>query len=65
MGARLRVFLNTAEDRTLFELRSATTVSNVNYPDRFATIILTAFCHQKESAVELTVDDSSLPEFRG
>ncbi|MEM9777011.1 MAG: helix-turn-helix domain-containing protein [Chloroflexota bacterium] len=26
MGARLRVFLNAAEDRTLFELRTATTV---------------------------------------
>lgn len=26
MGARLRVFLRAAEDRTLFELRSATTV---------------------------------------
>jgi transposase len=26
MGARLRVFLSAAEDRTLFELRSATTV---------------------------------------
>jgi transposase len=26
MGARLRVFLNAAEDRTLFELRRATTV---------------------------------------
>ncbi len=27
MGARLRVFLNQEEDRTLFELRTATTVS--------------------------------------
>jgi len=27
MGARLRVFLNREEDRTLFELRTATTVS--------------------------------------
>jgi transposase len=26
MGARIRVFLNAAEDRTLFELRRATTV---------------------------------------
>lgn len=26
MGARLRVFLNTAENRTLFELRTATTI---------------------------------------
>jgi transposase len=26
MGARLRIFLNAAEDRTLFELRGATTV---------------------------------------
>jgi transposase len=26
MGARLRIFLNTAEERTLFELRTATTV---------------------------------------
>ncbi|MEG5099778.1 IS630 family transposase, partial [Microcoleus sp. AT13-A5] len=26
MGARLRVFLNEEEDRTLFELRTATTV---------------------------------------
>lgn len=39
MGARLRVFLNAAENRTLFELRTATTVPQ-RVKDRAAVIRL-------------------------
>ena len=39
MGARLRVFLNADEDRTLFELRTATTVSQ-RVKDRAAVVRL-------------------------
>lgn len=39
MGARLRVFLSAAEDRTLFELRKATTVPD-RVKDRAAVVRL-------------------------
>lgn len=65
MGARLRVFLSPAEERTLLELRRATTVPQrvkdraevvrLNHQGMYVEKIATFF-HWKERNVKLSAD---------
>jgi hypothetical protein len=71
LDTHLAVTVVDAMRRKRLTLRSAPKVSpegyrlsNVNYPDRFASIILAAFCHPGLSVVSRLVDESFRPEFR-
>jgi hypothetical protein len=67
MGARIRVLLNPEEDRTLFELRTATTVTQ-RIKDRAEALRLSAHgwyaledcCLPQLGSPNCTRDDSSL-----
>ncbi|MEG4252924.1 helix-turn-helix domain-containing protein [Microcoleus sp. Pol10D4] len=62
MGARLRVFLNQEEDRTLFELRAATTVPQ-KVKDRAQIIRLNSQgCYVEEIAAHFNCREQTVRE---
>lgn len=62
MGARLRVFLNQEEDRTLFELRTATTVPQ-KVKDRAQIIRLNSQgCYVEEIAAHFNCREQTIRE---